>query len=80
MNLNENLLRDFNAINNNILSNKEQVIDARGPADFEKIDPDGAENHIPNSMNVPYGDLFDSNSGLIKDRKEILERKVSIVE
>ena len=76
MNLNENLLRNFNDIKVNIINNKEQVIDARGYSDFERVDPlDGLDNHIPNSKNVPYGDLFDSNNGLIKDKKEILERK-----
>ena len=76
MNLNENLLRNFNEIKANIITNKEQVLDARGSSDFERVDPlDGLDNHIPNSKNVPYGDLFDSNNGLIKDKKEILERK-----
>jgi thiosulfate/3-mercaptopyruvate sulfurtransferase len=75
LNLNEKLLRDFAAINENLVTGKEEIIDARGQADFERVDPlDGKENHIPKSKNVPYSDLFDNNTGIIKDKKELLER------
>ena len=73
--MNEKLLRDFAAINENLVTDKEEIIDSRGQADFERVDPlDGKENHIPKSKNVPYNDLFDNNAGIIKDKKELLER------
>ena len=62
---NKNLLRDFDDIKKNIKSGKEQVIDSRKSEDFNKI-VDNLENRIPNSINVPYSELFDTSTNQIK--------------
>jgi thiosulfate/3-mercaptopyruvate sulfurtransferase len=62
--LNKNLIRDYNAIKENITSNNEQVVDARA---FDQV----KYGSIPNSKNVPYNNLFDPDSGLIRENEEI---------
>ena len=74
--MNINLIRDFEAIIKNIDTRKEEVIDARVPGEFDKIDPiDGKKtNNIPNSKNIPYNELFDKENGIFKDKQELLKR------
>ena len=57
-----------------ITKNKtELVLDARGPGEFNKVNEiTGERNHIPNSINVPYNELFDLNTGLLKTKEELL--------
>ena len=51
----------------------ELVLDARGPGEFNKVNEIiGEKNHIPNSINVPYNELFDLNTGLLKTKEELL--------
>lgn len=64
--------KDFEQIQKNIKSDKEQVVDVRGSADFEA-------EHIPYSLNLPYSDLFDKNTGLIKTKDELLKRKKKLL-
>jgi 3-mercaptopyruvate sulfurtransferase SseA len=53
------------------------IIDARGSDEFNKISNiDNLPNHIPNSLNVPYNDLFDQANGTIKDKEELLNGKL----
>ena len=50
------------------------MIDARGSEQFNSVDPStGLPNHIPNSKNVPYEELFNTETGRFKERNEILE-------
>jgi len=50
------------------------VVDARGSEQFNSVDPtNGLPNHIPNSKNVPYDELFNRETGRFKERNEILE-------
>ena len=69
-------MREFDAIEQNITSHREEVIDARGPAEFNKPDPENGQlnNNIPNSKNVPYNELFDEATGAMKDKQALLER------
>ena len=73
--INKSLVRDFEAIQKNIKTQTEQVIDARGAAEFNKPDPVDAKlaNNIANSKNVPFGDLFDNEHGTMKDKQLLLE-------
>lgn len=45
------LLRDYDALQRNLKSKEEQVVDARPEVLFEK-------DHIPHSKNIPYSQLF----------------------
>jgi thiosulfate/3-mercaptopyruvate sulfurtransferase len=51
----------------NVVSGVAQVIDARGPAKFdgtqEDVFPQRRRGHIPNAVNVPWGDLIEPDSG-----------------
>lgn len=71
------LLRNSAEIFENITTQKEQVIDARASARFTaKIKEPRAglrSGHIPNSLNIPFGDLFDDDDGTMLDTDEILE-------
>ena len=61
-------MRNFDQIMENIKTQREQVIDARSEADYTKA-------HIPNAQNVPYNDLFDSSTGLLKTREDLAKCK-----
>ena len=62
---NKALVRNFDQVNDNSSTNKEQIVDVRGAHDFNEI------GNIPNSKNVPYSDLFDQETGLIKSKEEL---------
>jgi thiosulfate/3-mercaptopyruvate sulfurtransferase len=51
----------------NVVTEAEQVIDARGPAKFsgtqEDVFPARKLGHIPKSINLPWGDLIEPESG-----------------
>ncbi|CAF0930483.1 unnamed protein product, partial [Brachionus calyciflorus] len=71
---NFDLTRNYDDIIQNITSKKEQVVDARPREDFNKINPViGLPNNIPNSVNLPYSELFDSSTGLIKNDQQLKE-------
>jgi 3-mercaptopyruvate sulfurtransferase SseA len=58
----------------NLETHKEQVIDTRNSEQFNSIDSLTAlPNHIPNSKNVPYEELFNKETGRFKERQEMLE-------
>lgn len=61
--MNPNILRNYEQI---IENKEEQIIDVRPPKIFDQ----GA---IPDSINVPYNDLFDQNTGLFKTKDQLLE-------
>lgn len=59
------LSRDYVALQKNIKSNEEQVVDARPEEYF-------AEGHIPKSKNIPYSQLF-REDGTFKSKNELKE-------
>lgn len=72
------LVRSIDAMKANLGSNAEQVIDARGPAKFdgtqEDVFPFKKLGHIPNSINVPWADLIDPDTGVFIDKEVIAAR------
>jgi thiosulfate/3-mercaptopyruvate sulfurtransferase len=66
---NPSLVRTLSEMKANLASGKEQVIDARGPAKFDGTQEDvflfKKLGHIPNAVNVPWGDLIDAESGVV---------------
>lgn len=71
---NPKFARTFEQIEANIKSRREQVVDVRGSAEFNKV-IDGVENKIPNSLNLPYDELFDNINGTLKSKESLKERK-----
>lgn len=61
------LVRSLGDMKANLGSSAEQVIDARGPAKFagtqEDPFPVKKQGHIPDSINLPWADLVDAESG-----------------
>jgi 3-mercaptopyruvate sulfurtransferase SseA len=45
----------------NGLENARQIVDARQNSDFLKVANNGMENHIINSVNLPYQNLLDES-------------------
>lgn len=61
------LVRSLEQMKANLASGGEQVIDARGPGKFdgsqEDVFPFKRRGHIPNAVNIPWGDLVDPETG-----------------
>jgi thiosulfate/3-mercaptopyruvate sulfurtransferase len=61
------LVRDIAFMKANIGTGAEQVLDARGPGKFDgsqdDVFPVKKKGHIPNAINIPWGDLIDEESG-----------------
>ena len=61
------LVRDVQHLLANIESGREQVVDVRSAGRFAGTDPEPRpthkKGHIPNSINLPYQDLFDKDAG-----------------
>lgn len=67
------MIRNYDQINTNLETKKEKIIDARSKEDFNKINPVlGVPNNIPNSVNIPYSELFDPNTGTIKNLDQLM--------
>jgi thiosulfate/3-mercaptopyruvate sulfurtransferase len=64
---NPSLVRTLTEMKANLDSLREQVVDSRGPAKFdgsqEDLFPTKKLGHIPGSVNIPWGDLIDPESG-----------------
>lgn len=61
-NFNKSLIRTYEDIAENLKSKEEVLIDSREADEFNaKIIESGVSEHIPNSINLPYTALFDSN-------------------
>jgi thiosulfate/3-mercaptopyruvate sulfurtransferase len=62
----------------NLLSGAEQVLDARGPAKFngsqEDVFPARKLGHIPNAVNLPWGDLIVPETGVLVPPEAISAR------
>lgn len=61
------LVRSIDQMKANLASRAEQVIDARGPAKYngsqEDVFPARKLGHIPNAVNIPWGDFIQQESG-----------------
>jgi thiosulfate/3-mercaptopyruvate sulfurtransferase len=60
-------VRTMSEMQANVVTRGEQVVDARGPGKFdgtqEDVFPVKKLGHIPNAINVPWGDLIDHETG-----------------
>ncbi|MEE2968751.1 MAG: 3-mercaptopyruvate sulfurtransferase [Pseudomonadota bacterium] len=65
------LIRSREEIINNLKTGEEQVLDARAAGRFAGTEPEPREGmrsgHIPGSLNLPFGNLIDPESGLFLD-------------
>ncbi len=65
------LIRSREEIINNLKIGEEQVLDARAAGRFAGTEPEPREGmrsgHIPGSLNLPFGNLIDPESGLFLD-------------
>ncbi len=61
------LVRTMAEMKANLVSGAEQLIDARGPGKFDgtqqDVFPFKKLGHIPNAINIPWGDLIDPETG-----------------
>jgi thiosulfate/3-mercaptopyruvate sulfurtransferase len=75
---NPGLVRTLSDMKANLANGKEQVIDARGPAKFdgtqEDVFPFKKLGHIPNAVNIPWGDLIDAESGIVIAQEALAAR------
>lgn len=71
------LLRDFDQMRHNLVSHREQVVDARSPGRFAATEPEPRPGlkggHIPGSVNLPYSALIDPESHSYRPREELAE-------
>jgi thiosulfate/3-mercaptopyruvate sulfurtransferase len=67
--LNHMLVRDLEQIRDNLLSRREQVVDARSAGRFAGTEPEPRPGlrpgHIPQSLNLPYTDLLARDGTLL---------------
>ena len=73
--LNPALLRKFKDLLRNIESNAEIVLDARTPGRYAGTEPEPRpglrSGHIPKSFNLPFLDLYDLDTHLMKSGKQL---------
>ncbi|RNA08201.1 3-mercaptopyruvate sulfurtransferase [Brachionus plicatilis] len=71
-NFNKNMIRSFEQIQNNVKTKEMVIIDSREAESFNKVHPEsGINEHIPNSINIPYSSLFDAKQNLLKNPSEL---------
>jgi thiosulfate/3-mercaptopyruvate sulfurtransferase len=67
--LNHMLVRDLEQIRDNLMSRREQVVDARSAGRFAGTEPEPRQGlrpgHIPQSLNLPYTDLLARDGTLL---------------
>ena len=72
------MVRDIAAVHANLVSQTEQVIDARSIGRFTGADPEPRPNchsgHIPGSANLPYADLIDGETKMFRPADALAER------
>jgi 3-mercaptopyruvate sulfurtransferase SseA len=66
------LIRNYEQIKNNIATKKEILIDARPSAEFNKA-------NIPNSINVPYDELFDPETETIRNKENLIKCDLNLI-
>jgi len=61
------LVRSLSDVRANLTTNAERLVDARGPGKFDgsqtDVFPFKRLGHIPNAVNIPWGDLIDAETG-----------------
>ena len=76
--LNGALVRGLEDMLANLPSGREQVLDARAAGRFDGTEPEPRpgmrSGHIPGSSNLPYGRLFDADTGTLLPSETLLER------
>ena len=77
-NFNAAMVRSVEQVWANVASEDEQVLDARGAGRFNGTDPEPRpecrSGHIPKSLNLPFNELIDPESGTIRPPKELAAR------
>jgi thiosulfate/3-mercaptopyruvate sulfurtransferase len=72
------LVRDLDQIRANLVSHREQVVDARAKGRFAGIEPEPRAGlragHIPNSANLPHADLVSQSDGTLLPRDALRRR------
>ncbi|XP_059178185.1 thiosulfate sulfurtransferase-like isoform X2 [Physella acuta] len=68
--LRKHLLRDFEAIQTNLQTAQEQLMDARGIKDYYVTDDGNSGGHIPGAKNIPFSSLFNED-GTVKAENEL---------
>lgn len=77
---NQNLIRSFEDVAENIKTNKELLIDSRESNEFNVIQPEtGKYDHIPNSVNLPYSELFDTKANTLKKISELVQSNTFLI-
>lgn len=73
--LDANMTRSFDDVVKNIESKDAQVLDARSPGRFDGTAPEPRKGlrggHIPNSINVPFNTLVNSETAAMKSKEEL---------
>lgn len=73
--LNKKLIRNYKQVFENIVSKKEQILDARSKGRFSGTEPEPREHlisgHIPGSLNLPFQKLILDSNKTVKDTEEI---------
>lgn len=77
-NFNAAMVRSVGQVWANVASEDEQVLDARGAGRFNGTDPEPRpecrSGHIPKSLNLPFNELIDPETGTIRPPKELAAR------
>ena len=72
------MIRSVEQVWANVTSKDEQVLDARGAGRFNGTDPEPRpecrSGHIPNSMNLPFNELIDPETGTVRVAEELEAR------
>ncbi|SVC56246.1 uncharacterized protein METZ01_LOCUS309100, partial [marine metagenome] len=75
--LNKSLLRTIDELKRNVKTDLEQILDARSYGRFTGREPEPRpglrSGHIPNSLNLPFPSLYDSETQLMKSDQELME-------
>ena len=73
-----NLVRDKKSILGNLKSKAEQILDARAAGRFNgtlpELRPGMPSGHIPGSLNLPFGEIMDTQTGTFLPKEQIKER------
>ena len=70
---NPSLSLDYEAILKVLEKKSHQLVDTRPRDDFGKENSLLGKNHLDDAKNFPYQELFDLNTGTIKDEAELRE-------
>lgn len=72
------MVRELDQIRRNLQTKREQIVDARERGRFEgtaeEIWPGRRQGHIPGSLNLPFTELIDAETGGFHGREELAQR------